>query len=98
MSALFKESVLDPVIKKDSTDHEIYQNYRTILNLLPDSLTTWLQLFKGWIELFQSILIILIEWIIAIRPLNSRGLVDNNLLEIFQSAYQKGHITETALT
>ena len=33
MSALFKESVLDPVIKKDSTDHEIYQNYRTILNL-----------------------------------------------------------------
>ena len=26
--ALFKEAVLDPVIKKDSLDHEIYQNYR----------------------------------------------------------------------
>lgn len=31
--ALFKEAVLDPVIKKDSLDHEIYQNYRPISNL-----------------------------------------------------------------
>ena len=31
--ALFKEAVLDPVIKKDSLDHEIYQKYRPISNL-----------------------------------------------------------------
>ena len=28
--SLFKEAVLDPVIKKDSLDYEIYQNYRPI--------------------------------------------------------------------
>ena len=31
--ALYKEAVLDPVIKKDSLDHEVYQNYRPISNL-----------------------------------------------------------------
>ena len=31
--ALFKEAVLDPVIKRESLDHEIYQNYRPISNL-----------------------------------------------------------------
>ena len=31
--ALFKEAVLDPVFKRDSLDHDIYQNYRPILNL-----------------------------------------------------------------
>ena len=31
--ALFEEAVLDPVIKKDILDHEIYQNYRPISNL-----------------------------------------------------------------
>ena len=30
---LFKEAVLDPVIKRDSLDHEIYQNYRPISSL-----------------------------------------------------------------
>ena len=30
---LFKEALLDPVIKKDSLDHEIYPNYRPISNL-----------------------------------------------------------------
>ena len=33
MSALFTEAILDPVIKKDSSDHKIYQNYKTISNL-----------------------------------------------------------------
>ena len=31
--ALFKEAVLDPVLKKDSLDHEIYKNLRPISNL-----------------------------------------------------------------
>ena len=30
---LFKEAVLDPVIKKDSLHHDIYQSYRPISNL-----------------------------------------------------------------
>ena len=30
---LFKDTVIDPVIKKDSLDHEIYQNFRPISNL-----------------------------------------------------------------
>ena len=33
ISLLFKEAFLDPVIEKDSLDHEIYQNFRPISNL-----------------------------------------------------------------
>ena len=76
MPALFKEAVLDPVIKKDSLDHEIYQNYRPISNLRFVSKAT--------------------EKVVASRLTDH--LEDNNLLEIFQSAYKKGHSTETALT
>ena len=67
--ALFKEAVLDPVIKKDSLDHEIYQNYRPISNLRFVSKAT--------------------EKVVASRLTDH--LEDNNLLEIFQSAYKKGH-------
>ena len=74
--ALFKEAVLDPVIKKDSLDHEIYQNYRPISNLRFVSKAT--------------------EKVVASRLTDH--LEDNNLLEIFQSAYKKEHSTETALT
>ena len=74
--ALFKEAVLDPVIKKDSLDHEIYQNYRPISNLRFVSKAT--------------------EKIVALRLTDH--LEDNDLLETFQSAYKKGHSTETALT
>ena len=72
----FQEAVLDPVIKKDSLDHEIYQNYRPISNLRFVSKAT--------------------EKVVASRLTDH--LEDNNLLEIFQSAYKKGHSTETALT
>ena len=68
--------VLDPVIKKDSLDHEIYQNYRPISNLRFVSKAT--------------------EKIVALRLTDH--LEDNNLLKTFQSAYKKGHSTETALT
>ena len=74
--ALFKEAVLDPVIKKDSLDHEIYQNDRPISNLRFVSKAT--------------------EKIVALRLTDH--LEDNDLLETFQSAYKKGHSTETALT
>ena len=74
--ALFKEAVLNPVIKKESLDHEIYQNYRPISNLRFVSKAT--------------------EKIVALRVTDH--LEDNNLLETFQSAYKKGHSTETALT
>ena len=74
--ALYKEAVLDPVIKKGSLDHEVYQNYRPISNLRFVSKAT--------------------EKIVALRITDHLG--DNNLLETFQSAYKKGHRTETALT
>ena len=31
--ASFKEAVLDPVLKKDSLDHEVHKNFRPVSNL-----------------------------------------------------------------
>ena len=30
---VFKEAVVDPILKKDSLDHEVYKNFRPISNL-----------------------------------------------------------------
>ena len=107
--ALFEEAVLDPVIKKESFDHEIYQNYRPISNLcfvskatekgMPSRLTDHLAPVVQWVDST-------IHWTnhypvdrdLSSEWCNNWGLENNNLLEIFQSAYQEGHSTETALT
>ena len=31
--ASFKEAVLDPILKKDSLDHEVHKNFRPVSNL-----------------------------------------------------------------
>ena len=74
--ASFKEAVLDPILKKDSLDHEVHKNFRPVSNLRFVSKAT--------------------EKVVALRL--NQHLVNNNLHEMFQSAYRIGHSTETALT
>ena len=106
--ALLKEAVLDPVIKKDSLDHELYQNYRPISNLrfvskatervvasrLTDHLAPVVQKVDNVIHRINHYPLDIAIGFAITYPVDS----DNNLLEIFQSAYKKGHSTETALT
>ena len=72
----FKEAFVDPILKKDSLDHEVYKNFRPISNLCFISKAS--------------------EKVVAVRL--NHHLEDASLHEIFQSAYKKGHSTETALT
>ena len=74
--ANFTEAVLDPILKKDSLDHEVHKNFRSFSNLRFVSKAT--------------------EKVVALRL--NQHLVNNNLHEMFQSAYRIEHSTETALT
>lgn len=74
--AAFKEAVVDPILKKDSLDHEVYMNFKPISNLSFISKAT--------------------EKVVAVRL--NHHLEDASLHEIFQSAYKKGHSTETGFT
>ena len=66
---------MDPILKKDSLDHEVYKNFRPILNLSFISKTT--------------------EKVVATHI--NHHLENASLHVIHQSAYKKGHSTETAL-
>ena len=70
----FKEVFVDPILKKDSLDHEVFQNFRPISNLSFISKAT--------------------EKVVAVRL--NHHLEDASLHDTFQTAYKKGHSTETA--
>ena len=70
----FKEAFVDPILKKDSLDHEVFKNFRPISNLSFISKAT----------------------VKAVAVRLNHHLEDASLHDTFQSAYKKGHNTETA--
>ena len=71
----FEETVVDPILKKDSLNHEVHKKFRAISNLSFISKAT--------------------EKVAAARL--NHHLENASLHVIYQSAYNKGHSTETAL-
>ena len=69
-----KEAFVDPILKKDSLDHEVFKNFRSISNLSFISKAT----------------------VKAVAVRLNHHLEDASLHDTFQSAYKKGHNTETA--
>ena len=72
----FKETVVDPILKKNSLHHEVYENFRPISNLSFIAKAT------------EKVVTVCLK----------HHLEDASLLDICQSAYKKGHSTETELT
>ena len=75
VSDCFKESLVNPLLKKFGLDNNQLNNYRPVSNL--------------------TFLSKILEKVVLKQLLNHMNL--NGLEEIFQSAYKKGHSTETAL-